>query len=226
VTNLVDLSATLANDGTDHVVRDIDLLGKRLAGHGTTSGGGRGRGSTAGGRLWSTSSVWSRLMGGATRVGGVGSRSTVRHGWLADRGRGSLAVQIRDAVRTGLGAVRVRVVTLECFRMTILATSWLRDVRDDLHATGNGTGRTTTTSSIGRGRRATESLRQLLAECNSNIVCRNMHGIGNTENDKGALSGQGKAGIRGVEARAGSFLDLTNTASTLADDGANENVRD
>lgn len=53
-----------------------------------------------------------------------------------------------------------------------------------------------------------------------------MHGIGDTENDKGSLGGQGKAGIRGIEACTGSFLDLTNAASTLADDGADENVRD
>lgn len=148
VADLVDLSATLSNDGTDHVVRDIDLLGQRLARHGTTNGGGRSRGSTAGGRLW-PASIWGRLMGGSTRIGGVGSRSTVRHSWLADRGRSGLTVQIRDAVRTGLGAVRVRVVTLECFRMAILAASGLRDVRNDLHATGNGTSRATTTSGIG-----------------------------------------------------------------------------
>ena len=53
-----------------------------------------------------------------------------------------------------------------------------------------------------------------------------MHGIGDTKDDQRTLGRQRETGIGGIQARTGGLLDLANTATTLADDGADENVGD
>jgi hypothetical protein len=135
-------------------------------------------------------------------------------------------LQIRDAIGTGLAAVGVGVVALEGVGVAVLAASRLRHVWNHLHATRNGTGGATAASSISRGCRAAEALSQLLHQGHGHIVGRDVDGIGDTKNDQGALGRQREAGIGSVQARTGGLLDLADTATTLADDGSNENVGD
>jgi hypothetical protein len=150
---------------------------------------------------------------------------TIRHGGLGNGG-GSLTLQIGDAIRTGLAAVGVGVVALEGVWVAVLAASRLGHVWHHLHTTRNGTGGSTAASSISRGCRAAESLSQLLHQGHGNIVGRNVDGIGDTKDDQGTLGREREAGIGSVETRTGGLLDLANTATTLADDGSNENVGD
>lgn len=93
-------------------------------------------------------------------------------------------------------------VLLEVFRMTPLATTSLRDVWNNLHSTWNNASGQTSTSGVCRGGRATESLGQLLDESTADIVCRNVDRISNTEDNERTLSGQGKARLRGIQARS------------------------
>jgi hypothetical protein len=51
-------------------------------------------------------------------------------------------------------------------------------------------------------------------------------GIGDTKDNQGALGRERETGVGSVQARTGGLLDLANTATTLADDGSNENVGD
>lgn len=228
VSNLVDLRTTLANYGTNHVVGDVDLLGQWLTGHDSTNGSGR---------RCRTPGRWCRL--GTIRRGlradcgicgvrsGAGSGSrTVGHGWLRNRRRSGLSRHVGNTVGARCGPVGVRVMSPEGVRVTILATSRLRDVRHNLHATGNCSSRTSTPGSISGSRRSSKAFGELLDEGSADVVRGNVHGIGNTEDDKRPLSRQGEASIGGIQPRTRCFLDLANTDSTLANDRADENVGD
>jgi hypothetical protein len=114
----------------------------------------------------------------------VGSGTTIVHGWLSYRGRSGLAMKIRNAISTRSSPVGVRVVTLESIRMAILTAGWLRDIRDDLHATGNGSSRSTTSGSIGRSCWSAKTFRELLDKRHSNIVSGNVDSIRNTQDYK------------------------------------------
>jgi hypothetical protein len=133
-------------------------------------------------------------------------------------------VQVGNTVSTATGAVRVRVVTLESIGVSVLAAGGLGNIRHDLHATGDSTGRTTAASGVSGSCGTAVTLGKLLNQCDSNVVSSDMHGVGNTEDDEGTLGGQRKTGIRRVQTGTGGLLDLTDTAATLSDDGADENV--
>ena len=135
-------------------------------------------------------------------------------------------MQVRDTISTRLAAVGVGVVALEVVWVAVLAASRLGHIRHHLHAARNCPGGSTAASSIGRGCRATESLSQLLHQSYGDIVGCDVHGIGNTKDNQRTLGRERETGIGGIQARTGGLLDLANTATTLADDGADENVGD
>jgi hypothetical protein len=153
----------------------------------------------------------------------LGSSAEVHRG-LSNRGGGGLAVQVRNTVSTATGAVRVRVVTLESIGVSVLAAGGLGNIRHDLHAAGDSTSRTTAASGVGGCCGTAVTLGKLLNQCDGNVVSSDVYGVGNTEDDEGTLGGQRKTGIGGVQTGTGGLLDLTDTAATLSDDGADENV--
>jgi hypothetical protein len=142
----------------------------------------------------------------------LGSSAEV-HGRLSNRGGCGLAVKIGNTISTATSAVRMRVVTLESIGVSVLAAGGLGNIGHDLHATGDS-GSCGTAVALGK----------LLNECNSNVVSSDVHGVGNTEDDEGTLGGQRKTGVGSVQTGTGGLLDLTDTATTLSDDGADENV--
>lgn len=223
VTDLVDLGSSLSNDSANHVVGDVDLLGQWLAGHDTADGSGRRRPTTSlcGGRLRRT--VGRGLVRASASIRGVGS-STVGHRGLGYRSLRCRALEVRNAIAASCAAVGVRVVTLEGVGMAVLPTSGLRHVRHNLHAARHSASRTAAAGGIGRGSGAAEAFCQLLDESHGNVVGSDVHCVSNTENNKGPFSRQGKASIRSVETCTRGVLDLSNTAPTLANDRANENM--
>jgi hypothetical protein len=146
------------------------------------------------------------------------------HGRLSNRGGCGLAVKIGNTISTATSAVRMRVVTLESIGVSVLAASGLGNIGHDLHATGDSTGRATAASGVSGSCGTAVALGKLLNECNSNVVSSDVHGVGNTEDDEGTLGGQRKTGVGSVQTGTGGLLDLTDTATTLSDDGADENV--
>lgn len=221
VPDLVDLGTTLTNDGTDHVIGDVDLLGQWLAGD-NPSHRCSGRSAMRLSRLRST--VRRGLMRTSTGVRCAG-RSIVK-GRLCDRGWGGLAVEVRDTISTGRCPVWLSVVSLERVWMTVLSTSRLRNIGHHLHTARNDTSRTTASGGVGRSSWSSKPLSELLDQGHSHIVGGNMHSISNTKNDKRTLSGQRKACIRGIQTRSGSFLDLANPDTALANDRTDEDMGD
>lgn len=106
---------------------------------------------------------------------------------------GRLTMKIWDAIRVCRRTLWLIVMSSIVVRMTILASSRLRHVRDDLHTAGNDASRSSTSSSIRRSCWATEALGQLLHKRLSNIVSSNVHSICDTENDERSFGGEGQA---------------------------------
>ena len=228
MSNFVDLRATLSNYGTDHVVRNEDLLSQGLTGHNSTNGGSRCRGTPCRSRL---RTIRRGLVWTGTCICGVRSRSSSRsrpvvQGWLRNGGWCGLARHVSNTVSTCCSPVGVRVMSPEGVWVTVLATSRLRNVRHDLHATWNCSSRATAPGSVSGSCWSTETFSKLLDESHGNVIRGNVYGISNTENDKRPLGRQLKAGVRGVETGARRFLDLANADTSLANDGADENMGD
>lgn len=194
VAYFIDLRTALANDGTDHIVRDENLLSQWLTWHGTTSGSCSSRRDWTGGGSLGAAHVGSWLMWCGTSVRGMGSR-TIWHRSLANRGRGRLAMDVGNTIGASSGSVLLGVVTLEVVRVAVLTTGGLGDVGNYLHATRYSTSRAAATGSIGRCCRAAKSFSQLLDKSYSDVVCRNMNSVGDTNNDKGTFCRQREAGI-------------------------------
>jgi hypothetical protein len=106
-----------------------------------------------------------------------------------------LSMQIRLSVRVCGGSVRLIVMPLEVFGMSVLPSSRLRNVRDDLHSARNDTSRSSTSSSVGGSSRTTKSLGKLLDKGACNVVCCDVDSVRNTKNNKRSLRGQGQASI-------------------------------
>lgn len=155
----VDLLPALSDDGANHIVGDVDLLGQRRARHGSSVNG-----------LSRVSAV--RLRHGSTGVGlhrssgaiAASLRCTVvnRHGRV---GLGCLVRVRLRAVRSSwqavmLGASVVSAVVV--ITVTVVASGWLWAVRDDLHAARDNASRATTPCRIRGGSRAAEPVVQLL----------------------------------------------------------------
>ena len=95
------------------------------------------------------------------------------------------------AVMRRIGLVRrhvvgagVRTATAVVFTATIVATSGQRRVRDDLHASGDSAGRTTTSRSVRGCSGSTEALVQLFEKRAPDIICRDVNGISNAHDDQ------------------------------------------
>jgi hypothetical protein len=137
---------------------------------------------------------------------------------LDNRSRGVLSMKVRYSICTCTGAVWVRVVTLEGIWMTVLTTSGLWDIGHNLHTTWNGPCRSAAAGGVCRGCWSSKALCELLNKGHSNIVRGNVNSVGNTKDDEGPLSGEGKTSIRRIEASSRGLLNFTNTATTLAND--------
>jgi hypothetical protein len=101
--------------------------------------------------------------------------------WLLLRG---LAMQIWHAVGVRGGSLRLVAVSPVIVGMPILATSRLRYVWNDLHASRNDTGWSATSSGIRRGRNPPEAFRQLFHERLADIIGGDVNGIGDAKHDE------------------------------------------
>lgn len=102
----------------------------------------------------------------------------------------------------------------------------LRNIRHDLHTAGHDTLRPTVANSISRSSGASKALGQLLDKCAANIVGGNVNSVSDTKHHERALSGKRQTRLRSIEASSGGLLDFANPHTLLADDRANQNVRD
>lgn len=213
MSDFVDLRSALPDNRANHVVGNVDLLSQWLAWHRAAAASWASR-SPRLSRL--SGSVLCGLLRSTGPICGMGA-AAIRHGGLAD-GRGHrLAMHVGDAITACRGAVGVRMVSLERIRMAVLPTGWLRDIRHNLHTTGDGAGWAPAARGVGRGRRTAETLGELLDKSDGNVVGGDVDGIRNSEDHEGTFSGQGKTGIGSVQAGSRRLLDLTDTATALAD---------
>lgn len=221
LSDFVDLGASLADDGTHHVVGDEDLLGEGLAGKHVHPGGGLGtalrtalghRGSSLTRLVRTSASILTTLIGSGIVNRGLGGR------------RGSLAVKVRNAVGVCGCPLRGVIMLAIGVGVAVLAVEGLRLVRNHLHATGDGSRRSAGARSIGGGSRTTISLGKLLDQSVGNVVCSDVNGIRDTSDNKRALGGKRQRRSRGVQAGARSILDFADARAGFADDGADQDV--
>lgn len=220
--NLVDLRAALSDNRANHVVGDVNLLSQWLTRHDTASRTARSRCARLG-RL--RCPIWVRLVRASAPIRGMGC-TPVRHGGLIDRCGCRLAMEVRDAISARRCAVGVRMMSLEGVRMSILSSGRLRDIRHHLHPTRDGASWASAAGGVSRRGRSAEAFGELFNQGNSDIVGRNVNGVRNTKYDQGTLSRQGKTSIRRIQAGSRSLLDLANPAAALANNGANQDMRD
>ena len=140
---------------------------------------------------WLVGSVLWRLMWSSSSISLL-RRTAIVYGRLSLL-LGRLTMKIWDAIRVCRRTLWLIVMSSIVVRMTILASSRLRDVRDDLHTAGNDTSRSSTSSGIRRSCGAAEALGQLLHERLSNVVSSNVHSICDTKNDERSFGGKGQA---------------------------------
>lgn len=229
--DLVDLLATLTNDGSDHIVRNEDLLSQWSTGHTSASSASSAtmhRRSMRSSMVLGTRSM-SRLVRrhvrcSSTIASGLGS---IVHGDTGT-GLGSSSVRmILLGIRVGRHLMRAGIRTPSVI-LTVaeVAAGRLRSIRDHLHSTRDDSSRAATPRGIGRSRRTAESFVELLEQGAANIVSCDMNSISHTHHHKGAFTRKGQAGIRGIQASARSLLDLTDANTALADDGPDKDMRD
>lgn len=185
---LVDLLAALADDGTDHIVRNIDLLGDGTAWH-----TGRDLLSVRA-TLWLLSYVRRHMLlttVGPGAVGGLLSAILYRHPVR----RLCSSVGILLGIRAGLHgwAATVLVMTAIVLTSAIVTRRRSRRIGNDLHAARDGAGWGTTARGVGRGGRAPETLIQLLQESASDIVGCNVNSVSDAHNDERPFTRHGKA---------------------------------
>ena len=126
-------------------------------------------------------SMLRRLMGPGPSIALL-RRSSVMNGCLRLLLRW-LAVEVGNTIGVGRRALRLVVVSAKIVWMPIVAASWLRDVWNDLHATGDNAGRPSAASGVRGCSGASEALGQLLYECLADIVCSNVDCISDTKHD-------------------------------------------
>lgn len=172
---------------------------------------------------WLMGSMLWRLMWSSSGIALL-RRTTIVYGSLRLL-LGRLTMKIWDAIRICRRTLWLIIMSSIVVRMTILAASRLRHVRDDLHAAGNDTGRPSTSSSIRRSCGAAEALGQLLHKRLPNVVSSDVHSICDTKDHERSLGGEGQAGVGRVETGARCFLNLANAYARLPDDRADQDVR-
>lgn len=155
----VDLLPALSDDGSNHIVGDVDLLGQRRAWHG----------SSVNGLSW-VSAV--RLRHGSTCMGLHRSSGTIAASLRRTIVNGHGRVGLGCLVRVGLRAVRSSwqavmlgasvVSAVVVIAVAVVASGWLRAVRHNLHAARDDASGATAPCRICGGSRSTEPVVQLL----------------------------------------------------------------
>ena len=179
--DLVDLLSTLADDSANHVVGDVDLLGKG------SSYGRAMRASGMGSRAASMADMGRNVRGGGTvATGGVG---TVMHrdgGVGLGRVRGTIwrRVLVGRHAATAVVGPGIGAVALVKVAVAKAAASGLGNVGDNLKSTGNRGSGASATGGISRGGGTTETLVQLLEKSATNVVSSNVDGIGNAHDNQ------------------------------------------
>ena len=138
---------------------------------------------------------------------------------------GWLTMKIWHTIRIRWCSLWLIVVSSIIVWMTILASSRLRHVRNDLHTAGNDASGPSTSGSIRRSCWTTEALSQLLDERLPNVVSSNVHGVCDTEDDERSFCGKRQARVGRVETGARCFLNLTNAYARFSNDRADQDVR-
>lgn len=218
--NLINLGSALANDCSNHIVRDIDLLRERLAGKESTHGVGSGLALCLGMR-----SRGHGLVRAGAAVGGGGGGGVGVVDWRLGSSGGGLAVEPGHAVGVGGRALGVVGVPAVGIGMAVGSGHGLRDVGNDLHAAGHDADGGAVAGGVGGGCGATETLCQLLDQSLGYVVGCDMDSIGNTIDGEAALAREREARVRSIDPRARSFLNLANAGSSTADDSADKDGR-
>jgi len=223
--NLIDLRTALSDDGTNHVVGDEDLLCQGLAGH-STNRSVRGSSTVRNGRCGRMGSIGSGSSRAAVRTA-ARRASSIRHVRMSiGRLLRGLSMHVRSTISTVSGGALGWFLTAKVLWVRVLASSGLGNVWLDGHAAWDNVGRHSATSGILGRSGTTESLGQLLNQCLRNIVHSNVHSVSNTQNDQRALARVGEEGVRCIQLSIGSVLDLADANTSLANDGADKDVRD
>lgn len=119
-----------------------------------------------------------------------------------------------------------RIVSAIILAPAVVAPCWLGHIRHYLHATGDSTSRSTTSSRVSRCCRSPKSFVELFKQSACDIVCRDVDRVCNTHDNERSLGRERQHGIRGIQASSGSLLNFLDSSTTFADNGANENGRD
>ena len=183
LSNFVDLGSSLANDCSNHVIGNEDLLRQRLTRYHTLHRLGWWPSMTLS-RLMAC--VLHRLMRTSCSVTRLLRRTTVMHRSLRLLLRW-LSMEVRDTVRISRCTISLVIMSLEVIGMAIVTAGRLGYIWHDLHAARNNTRRSTATCGIRRCCRASKALRQLFHKSLSDVVGCYMNSIGDTKDYKRSL---------------------------------------
>lgn len=172
--DLIDLGSTFTDNCPHHVIRDKDLLCQRLTRHHSLNG-----------LCWWSSmamrglvtSVWNRLMGSSASITMLRGSPKMRGCLWCLLLLRCLPVEVWDTVRIGWRALRLVVMALEVIWVTIVSSSRLRHVRDDLHTSWHNASWSSATGSVGRCCRPAKTLRQLFHKCLPYVVRSDVNSI-------------------------------------------------
>jgi len=230
--DLIDLGSTFTNDGTNHVVRDEDLL-KNLAGHALD----RLRRTTLLRNLRTNSDMRGIeprthcLLGLVSRGEGLATASRragpILHSLLGVWLLGELrirVVHIGHSIRIGRTADSLVSVLAVLLGMRPMSTNGLRLIWLDYHAAWDKVRLITTTRSVVRRSWPTVFLSQLFDQGLGNIIDSNVDRVCNTHDDQGALSALRKVAIGRIKTSVRSLLNLANALTIPPDDSTDENI--
>lgn len=226
LTNLIDLCSSLADDRTDHVVWNIDLLRQWLAWHNTLHRLDRWAGMAS--CCWSavTAHLW--LLWTDTAVCSS-SWATAISDWSNttlywDWSRANLWVCLLWIwSRTAASA---RIVVLQVMGVAVAASRRVWDVWDNLHAAWDNASWAAAAGSVGGCGWAAETGGELLEESGGDIVGGDVDGVCDTEDDEGPLRREWEVLVGRVESCSRLLLDFLDACSSLADNGSYENIWD
>jgi hypothetical protein len=188
--DLVDFGASFANDGTNHVIRNEDLLSQRLTGHVALHLLAVG---SVMDRRTDVTCGWMRLHLACVASAPALSWIVNWHGiWLLLRMWWAVRLSIRRLVHM----MRPRILSSSViFTIAVVPTCWLRQIGDDLHAARHYPYRSTASGCIRRCRWTSKALVELLKQRTSDIICCDVDCISHAHDDKGAFRGQRQACI-------------------------------
>ena len=143
--NLVDLGSTFANDCSNHIIRNEDLLRKRLARYHALHRLGWWPCVALGRLMWC---MLHGLMRTSCSIRRLLRRTAIVHRSLRLLLLWRLSMEIRDTIRVSRCAISLIIVSFVVVRVAIVTTGRLRYIRHNLHAARNNTRRSTTSRSI------------------------------------------------------------------------------